>query len=183
VIQGRDNTTVSDCADGADATGGAAINGNIIDRLALGRSYHSATPFMVGHGLASTAANKKLSIEVKLQHGASSAGGDMADYSTGLIPAATVFNTSVESSEHSRWTTGAQRVYAPSAAIAYDLRGANRYLREVITPTTPGNTTSTAAADVLNISGGIAFGGADQLPHRAAAAYLENNFLATSTST
>lgn len=182
VIQADSQSNVYDCNTGdGGSTSGGAINGDIVDRLALGRNWRGAQPFCIGEGLTSTAASKKLTLTSKLQHGASSGGGDMADYSTGQQLGGYIFNTSAESTEFLRWSTGVTRVY--SHAPVYDINGAKRFLRTVATVTMPGNTTSTAAGGQVAVAQGINFFGGDEAPQKSTAAVLPNGHLATATAT
>src|SRR5574343_913379 len=87
------------CSTG-DVLSGAAINGRVIDRLGLGRNriYETAEPFIhVYTTVGSTAADQRVTLSVKLQHGDSSGGGDMADYSTGMTAPDVNFRTTAES--------------------------------------------------------------------------------------
>jgi hypothetical protein len=160
------------CSTG-DVASAAAINGRVIDRLGLGgaRIYETAEPSITCYStVGSTAADKKLTLSIKLQHGDSSGGGDMADYSTGMTNADQNFWTTAESTAYQNWSTGTQFFAHQSW---YNVIPAKRYVRPVGVWTRNGNTTSTAAGSVDNmyVTLGMRFGGADVDP------------VATSTST
>ncbi len=162
-VHAMDYGNIFDCNTGnGGSTSGGAINGDIVDRLALGRHFHVAIPVLHGHGLASTAANKKVQVDAKLQHGDESDGSDMADYSTGYQPATITHGSSAETTPMALWSTGPGDYN--SGYVAYDMRAAKRYIRMVGTITMPGNTTSTAAAQSVQYAGAIVFGGGDENP-------------------
>ena len=181
------------CSTG-DSTGNAAVDitglgtalvangGAIIDRKAFPETYSLAEPYLqVYSTIGSTNADKKVLIDVKLQHGASSAGGDMADYSTGSTgqwPARRTLFTSAETTPMSHWTTEAVNV--SSNPGAYDITGASRYLRlvgNVDMSTGYGTSTSTAGSvDNMYVTGGIRLGQPSNEPPA-------NDACSTSTST
>lgn len=158
-------TTVYTCSTGSVASG-AAINGKIIDRRGLlstnGGAYFSglgqhdsaftAEPFLFGWMAGSTYTGHTITVDVKLQHGDSSGGGDMADYSTGAQPAARVFGNSGLSTDYANWSTGL--IMVTNNPCDYELTGAKRYVRAVGTVTKTGHSTSTAADD-MNVLLGI----------------------------
>lgn len=153
------------CSTG-DVLSGAAINGRVIDRLGLGgaRIYETAEPFITAYTtVGSTAADKKLTLSVKLQHGDSSGGGDMADYSTGMTNADQNFWTTAESTAYQNWSTGVQFFAHESW---YNVIPAKRYVRPVGVWTRGGSSTSTAAGsiDYMYVNLGVRFGGADVDP-------------------
>lgn len=159
------------CSTG-DVASGADINGVVIDRLGLqstaGGPHLSqydrmlnAAPFMVAYSsVGSTAANAKVTLKTRLQHGDSSGGGDMADLAK---PSASDGSKSVDyglaayTTAHQNWSTGIRRF--ASAPNSYDLNMAKRFIRAVGTLTVPGNTTSTAAgsADLFKVYMGVVF--------------------------
>lgn len=148
------------CADcgtgGVDSTSGGTFNGSVIDRLALGAAFTHAQPFLIGQlpGATSTAGAKWRSVAVKLRHGDSSGGGDLADYSTGMIQSAIPFNTTQgESTDWQNFTTGAVRMQVSS--VAYPLLGAKRFITAAGTITGPGLTTATAAANLVTCALGV----------------------------
>lgn len=135
------------CSTG-DVASGSAINGLIIDRLGLGgnRIYETCEVGITAQTtVGSTAADKKITLSAKLQHGDSSGGGDMADYSTGNTNADQSFWTTAESTAYQNWTTG---VMAFGHQSGYNVIAAKRYIRGVGTITKNGSTTSTAAGSV-----------------------------------
>lgn len=166
------------CSTG-DVLSGAAINGRVVDLETLpgGRRFRVANPYInVYSTVGSTGADKKTTLAIKLQHGDSSGGGDMADYSTGQQPADAAFNTTGDSTTMQNWSTGTQFY---SHAGSYEISAAKRYLRAVGTWTRGGSSTSTAAGSVdyafLNM--GIAFQEADRDP----SAYSTSTSTSTST--
>lgn len=162
------------CSTG-DILSGAAINGRIIDRLGLGgnRIFEDASVGITAYTtVGSTAADKRITLGVKLQHGDSSGGGDQADYSTGYQAADQNFFTTAESTAYQNWTTGVLYLGHQSW---YNVIPAKRYVRAVGFLTKGGTTTSTAAGsvDYLYANLMVRFGGADYDPPT----------LSTSTST
>ena len=138
------------CSTG-DLASAAAFNGRIIDRLGLGaqRIYEQAEVGISAYTtVGSTAADKRITLSVKLQHGDSSGGGDMADYSTGMQNADQNFFTTAESTAYQNWTTGVIHLGHQSW---YNVIPAKRYIRAVGTLTKGGTTTSTAAGSVDGI--------------------------------
>lgn len=146
-------TIVFTCSTGT-VLSAAAINGKVIDRLGLVAGVAGsialgvkdrclmAEPFCFGIGLAgSTGANRLLSVDVKLQHGDSSGGGDMADYSTSDQPAQAVFFNTALTTDMVNWTTGP--AIGHSNPCAYELTGAKRFIRAVGIITKFGDSTAT----------------------------------------
>lgn len=112
--------------------------GRVIDRLGppLGTIFDVALPsakFNASRG--STEANRQIVIGVKLQHGDSSGGGDMADYSTGSQPDdRTYFGTS-RTTDMLNWQSGGLStgaLNATSNAASYDLRAAKQFIRVAV---------------------------------------------------
>jgi hypothetical protein len=135
------------CSTG-DLLSGAALNGRVVDRLGLGgnRIYENCEVAMTAQTtVGSTAADKKITLSVKLQHGDSSGGGDMADYSTGQTNPDQSFWTTAESTAYQNWSTG---VMAFAHQSWYNIIPAKRYIRGVGVATKGGTTTSTAAGTV-----------------------------------
>lgn len=178
VVQSIANGTVSYTSSPAgDYRSSTDINGSVIDRQVLGRSYSWCSPFGMASGAASTQVDHKITLGIKLQHGSSSDGGDMVDYSTQSQPADVNFFTSAMTTDFTNWTTGAMR--GQTLPGVYDLRGANRFIRPVLTPTINFNATSTTvAAALLSVSGGCVFVNADEEPPR-----VNTDAYSTSTST
>jgi hypothetical protein len=150
------------CSTG-DVLSGAAINGRVIDRLGLGRNrvYEHAIPFISAYTtVGSTAGDARVTLSIKLQHGDSSGGGDMADYSTGMQAADASFRTTAESTAHQNWSTGPQ-FWAHQSH--YNVIPAKRYVRPVGIWTRGGSSTSTGAGsiDYNYVSLGVMFSGPD----------------------
>jgi len=151
-----------DCAS-IDSTQGAAITGDIIDRLTFKQNYNAVLPFMAGYGYGTTFANKKVTQAIYLQHGDSSGGGDMATYSTDQNPRTLTFQTSAETTPMAHWSTGLQRFY--TADSAYGALGLKRFIRAVGTQLIAGgNTTSTADTNVIKTVLGLCFLSPDASP-------------------
>lgn len=163
ILTAKPTHQTGDCATGVDSTSGGVFNGSVIDRLALGPAFTHAQPFLIGQlpGTTSTQGSRYRSVAIKLRHGDSSGGGDLADFSTGMIPAAVPFYTTQgESTDWKNWTTGAVRLQA--SHVAYPLLGAKRYITAAGTITGPGLTTATAAANLVTAALGVALLQADQ---------------------
>lgn len=164
ILTAKATHQTADCGTGGvDSTSGGVFNGSVIDRMALGPAFTHAQPFLVGQlpGTTSTAGARYRSVAVKLRHGDSSGGGDLADYSTGLIPSAVPFYTTQgESTDWKNFTTGNVRLQA--AQVAYPLLGAKRFITAAGTITGPGLTTATAAANLVTAALGVAMTRADQ---------------------
>ena len=161
VILSKEQVRLGDCAT-IDATQGTLITGDVIDRLQFQHIHQAVLPFISGKGWGTTFADKHLTVSIKLQHGDSSGGGDMADFSTGQAPRDLVFQTSAETTPMAGWSTGQQRIY--SADSPYALTGAKRYLRPAGTIAFPGVTTSTADANVIKTVLGLALLAPDERP-------------------
>jgi hypothetical protein len=161
-------TSVFSCSTGNGThASGAAINGNIIDRLGLknshlpqGQTYNVAESFVtVFTTIGSTFVNKRLSITSKLQTGDSSGGGDMADMITAAstAPSAAVnYWSSAMTTDYTNYTTGL--LTAGAMSPSYELgQFARRYLRPVGIVTTPGNSTATSGGDIWYVNMGVRF--------------------------
>lgn len=147
-------TLVFTCSTGS-VLSGAAINGKVIDRLGLVTAVASAAggfgtkdrcllaePFLFGAVPGSTSSIRNVGMDIKLQHGDSSGGGDMADYSTQDQPVTANFLNAALTTDMLNWTTGA--FVANSNPCAYELTGAKRFIRAVGAMTKFGVSTSTA---------------------------------------
>jgi len=179
VVESVASNRVYTCSTG-DTASGTAINGSVIDRLALGRLYHIAVPFAIGRAVAGTTfADEKISVAVSLQHGDSSGGGDMAAYSTDNQPDDAVFNTSAMTTPMEAWSTGPAVI--SSREGAYDLTAAKQFIRPVITITAPGNTTATNSGDAIDVTGGVVFQYPDEQPGRAGGVGAFSTSTSTST--
>ena len=172
---------------GGDITGLGTVlvasGGAIVDRRAFGETYAMAEPYLqVYSTIGTTEPSKKIVVEVRLQHGASSAGGDMANLSTGTTGSwpqpRTLFSTA-QTTTMSSWSTSP--IMVSSNPGAYDLGAASRYLRLVgnVTYGTSGYATSTSTVgcvDNLYVTGGIRLGNPSNEPPA-------NDACSTSTST
>lgn len=166
------------CSTG-DVLSGAAINGRVIDRLGLGSRYNflvACPSINVYTTVGSTAADQKVALSIKLQHGDSSGGGDMADYSTGQTPADRTFLTTAQTTPMQNWSTGPQ--FFDHEGL-YEITATKRYIRAVGTWTRGGSSTSTAAGsiDYQYANLGLKVMGADNQP------FSDSTSTSTSTST
>jgi len=146
----------------------ASINGRLIDRLGdrLTQNYPVAMPAAYLYSTkGSTEVDRKLSLGIKLQHGDSSGGGDLADYSTGSIQDDAVFFSTARTTDMAAWTTGTLR--GTTKPTYYDLRAAKRYIRTVVTASKNRVTTETSGDEAFHVGGVITFLGADSLPANA----------------
>lgn len=156
---------------GAFNAGMATLNGRIIDRLRfpMGAGYYGAVvSASLNSTRGSTEANRKLGVGVKLQHGDSSGGGDLADYSTAFQPSDRQYFSSGRSTDHAAWdaTESTGSVYAVSNPGYYDLRGAKRYLRVVGRFGKDAVTTESSADEQARVAMDITFVAGDRLPQR-----------------
>ncbi len=153
-ICGSNNLTtlVFTCSSG-DVLSGAAINGRVIDRLGLVNPTAGAValgtrdkalcvePFCFATVQGSTSTLKNVGVDIKLQHGDSSGGGDMADYTTQDQPATANYFNAAMTTDMLGWTTGSMVVASNPAQ--YELTGAKRFIRAVGGVTKFGVSTST----------------------------------------
>lgn len=153
-----ESTSASIVSAGSETTG----FGRIVDRLRqpLGTHYGAVVAGAWLHSTrGSTEADRKLTIGVKLQHGDSSGGGDMADYSTGSQPADRTYFSSARSTDHLSWdaseSTG--EVFAASNPGVYDLRGAKRYLRIAVPVFKNRVTTESSGDEQARVGGTLTF--------------------------
>lgn len=147
---------VGDCSTNGDSTSGGTFNGSIIDRLALGYSYTHAQPFIVGElpGATSTAGARFVSLSIKLRHGDSSGGGDLADLNNSLdADAVEHYTTQGESTDWKTFTTGLMRMQA--SPKAYPLMGAKRFIAPAATVLRAGKATSTAVGNLFTAALGL----------------------------
>lgn len=141
----------------------SGVNGRIVDRLAslftkdLPLVAVPATLIYSSRG--STAADRKLTLGVKLQHGDSSGGGDMADYSTQSQPADKSYFSTARSSDAQIWdSTGSTGPFRGQSGPAYyDLRAAKRFIRAVHYATKNSVTTESTGDEGAKLSGVITF--------------------------
>lgn len=146
--------------------------GRVIDRTLqpLGTWYEVAAVAACLHSTrGSTEADRKLTIGVKLQHGDSSGGGDMADYSTANQPATREYFSTARSTDHASWdaslSTG--EVYAASNPGYYDLRYAKRYLRVAVPVFKNRVTTESSGDEQARVSATVTFLAGRELPQNA----------------
>lgn len=163
--------------------GAAGVSGRIIDRLSeLVDRYPVAMPFTVLESTkGSTEADRKVTLGVKLQHGDSSGGGDMADYSTGSQPSDKSYFSTARTTDMKQWdgtfSTGGMRV--ASAPAYYDLRAAKRFIRGVHIASKNRVTTESSGDEGARVSGGIAFLGGEQI---ADPGFLSGPFSSSTTT-
>ena len=121
--------------------------------------------------IGSTEVDRKIGLGVYLQHGDSSGGGDLAEYSTASRPderlyfATTKRTTDYQSWDLSNKSTGT--LYAVSNPGYYDLRGAKRYLKVVSRVGKNSVTTETSGEEGSRVGAVITFLAADTIPARA----------------
>lgn len=167
---------------GFGSSGGAGLSGRIIDRLNepfITSRYTVAMPYAYLESTrGSTETNRQLSVNVKLQHGNSSAGGDMADLSTGSQPSDLILFTTAQTTPMASWSTGAVR--AASNQCYYDLRPANRYIRTVVSAFKNLVTTESSGDESFHVGAGIMLLGGDLLVQNA---WTSAGSSTTSTST
>lgn len=114
-----------------------------------GRFTH-AQPVIAGTfpGTTSTAGASRITLNVKIQTGNSSGGGDMADVLGGdLNPSAQNYYSSANSTDHPSFTTGNIRLqYSPTC---FPIQSCGRFVKAVGTVTRVGIATSTAAGNLV----------------------------------
>lgn len=164
--------SVQSTADAVVAAGAETTAlGRIIDRtrMPLGTRYAVA---VVGSWLhstrGSTEADRKLTIGVRLLHGDSSGGGDMATLSTAAEPADRQYFSSARSTDHASWdaTESTGEVYAASNPAYYDIRGAKRYLRVAVPVFKNAVTTESSGDEGSRVGAIITFAAGPILPQR-----------------
>lgn len=160
----------------------SGVSGRIIDRFGveLQRLYRVAEP--VGYiwtTRGSTEADARLTLFVKLQHGASSCGGDMADYSTGSQADDRSFFTTVMATAMGSFSTG--QLYGQTNPAYYDLSAAKQFIRAVVGATKNKVTTESSGFESARVGAFIRFGGADELPDRANTTGAGSTSTSTST--
>lgn len=191
-IQCKESFTVLDCATGADNTSGGSVVGGVIDRQALGMQFTHAQPVIActHPGSTSTAGLNRLKLDLVLQHGDSSGGGDLANFSTDQLPTSALqIGATDRSTDHPSWSTGTIRgQYSPEPI---SLMGAKRYLAVAGQVIRVGATTATAAANITTAHLGVNMLNADveggPLRNKAimpAGDYISRSFvLSTATNT
>ena len=146
------------------------VAGRIIDRLAsdLTTRYKVAIPqALLQSTVGSTEADRKLTLGIKLQHGDSSGGGDMADYSTGNQPSDRVLFTTARTSDMAIWDAALST--GPIAGVEtlpayYDIRAAKRFVRAVVFAQKNRVTTETSGDEGARVHAVITFAAGDETP-------------------
>lgn len=164
----------------ADSTADALITaagettgfGRVIDRLRqpIGARFQFAAPqAFVSSTRGSTEADRKITIGARLQHGDSSGGGDMADFSTGSIQAARQYFTTARTTDMLSWDGGESTgpLYAASNVGVFDLRAAKRYLRVAVPVLKNRVTTESSGDEQARVSAVVTFLEGDQFPARS----------------
>jgi hypothetical protein len=153
------------------ALGTITANGRIIDRLYdLPASYSVASPVAtLASTRGSTEADRRLTLGVKLQHGDSSGGGDMADYSTGSTPASRNYFSTARSTDHASWdaTESTGEVVALANPGYYDIRAAKQFVRVAVTVGKNRVTTESSGDEQARVGADITFCVGDRLPQNA----------------
>lgn len=168
-------------------TGGTYVtfNGNVIDRIGppLGTLYMVAQPSVTLFSTrGSTEANRQIGLGLKMQHGDSSGGGDMADYATQAQPDDRTYFGTGRTTDMLNWdaTLSTGVLNATSNPAYYDLRAAKRYIRVVGRVMKNGVTTETSGDELSRIGASITFIGGQQMPEPA---NTRTSPFSTSTST
>lgn len=181
-IAGSGTTADAVVAPGTETT----ALGNIIDRLSgpLGELYTVAMPSAQLYSTrGSTEANRQITLGIKLQHGDSSGGGDMADYSTGSQPDDRTYFSTARTSDMRNWdasvSTGILNAVSPPAY--YDIRAAKRYLRVAIPINKNRVTTESSGDEQSRLSARITFLGAGHAPEDVTFGFLSPYSTSTST--
>lgn len=152
------------------AAGETTAFGRVIDRLRFpveGSKYNVAVvQAWINSTRGSTEADRKLTVGARLQHGDSSGGGDMADYSTANTRSARQYFTTARSTDHASWdgseSTGA--VVAVSHPSIYDIRAAKRYLRVAVPVLKNKVTTESSGDEQSRVGASVAFMAGDVHP-------------------
>ena len=158
------NHLTGDCNTGLDSTSGGTIDGSVLDRLAMGRSFTHAQSLLYGKGLSNTSTGgiKHAKLDVFLKHGDSSGGGDLVEVDTGLRTAQqTVYNTGLTTDEKV-WTTGT--VDVSHGSNPYALQGLKRWIAPSAIVTRAGVTTATAGGNNLTVGLGLNLQQPDESP-------------------
>jgi len=151
-VQCKENHIVGDCSTNGDSTSGGTFNGSIIDLQAFRSRFTHIQPVIAGTlpGVTSTAGGSRIGLNLTMQHGNSSGGGDMAGLSTDQMPTGVQnYRSTAMSTDHNSWSTGTIRMqYSPEAL---SLREAKRYVRVQGTVNRIGIATSTAAGNLATV--------------------------------
>lgn len=149
-----------------------SFGGDIIDRLGVelaGRRFHAVAVQAYAYTtLGTTEANCYSQITVRLQHGASSNGGDMADYGfADTTPTPTrSFGATAMTTPMYMYTTAAVSLVQTPPTI-YNLQQAGRFLRTMVSVTkNPATTVTSTGWEAMRLGGVLGFLAADELPDR-----------------
>lgn len=149
--------------------GAGVIFGRVIDRLAapLGAGYYGASPSAYVHATrGSTEADRRLQLGIKLQHGDSSGGGDMADYSTDRQPAVRTYFSSARTTDMLSWELSGRSTGMLDGVSNwgyYDLNAAKRFIRVAVFGGKDRVTTESSGDEQARVGATITFVGADVL--------------------
>lgn len=167
----KGNTTADVLA--ADTAGTPTTGfGRVIDRLGppLGAHYQVAMPAAELYATrGSTETNRQITLGVYLQHGDSSGGGDLAEYSTeSRADDRTYFGTG-RTSDMANWDASLSTgpLQAVSNPAYYDLRAAKRYLRVAVRVGKNKVTTESSGDEHARVVASLTLMGADSLPQVA----------------
>lgn len=147
----------------------ATANGIVIDRLLdVDERYEGVVVApTITSTRGSTEADRKLAMGILVQHGDSSGGGDMAEFSTGFRPQDRVFFSSARTSAQANWDD--EKSTGPFYSLRgipgyYDLRGAKRYIRVQVRAGKNSVTTESSGDEQCRVGAVGAFFAADNLP-------------------
>jgi hypothetical protein len=116
--------------------------------------------------IGSTEADRQFTINVRLQHGDSSGGGDMADYSTGSTPTNRTYFGTGRTTDMLNWdaTLSSGPLNAASNPAYYDINAAKRYLRVVINVSKDRVTTESSGDERCRVGATLVLLGAADIP-------------------
>ena len=161
------------------------ITGRIIDRRGddMTSRYQVAIPYVVVTSTrGSTETDRNIRITVKLQHGDSSGGGDMADYSTQSQPAVRNLFSTGRTSDMAVWDSALSTgTFAGLSSLPayYDLRAAKRFIQAIVYAAKDKVTTESSGDEGARVAALITFAAGDQVPQNVPTTYAWS----TSTST
>ena len=104
--------------------------------------------------LVSTAADKQISITMKLHHGDSSGGGDMAELLPPNTAVARTYFSTAQSTDSSNWTTGV--ISLASNWTAFEISNCKRFIKPVAN-ITRNVAVSSSGQDTLTLAMGLDF--------------------------
>lgn len=149
-----------------DNGSGTTFLGRIIDRLGdmiSGARWQACIPAAkLWTTRGTTEADAMMQLGVRLEHGDSSGGGDMARYSTDQQPADVTFFTTQRTTAESEYSTGEVRFQTGPAM--YDLRAAKRWIRVAVFARKNRATTESSGTEGGRLSADLTFIGADRYP-------------------